>query len=118
MRPDTSGANGNITSQYRDGRPAGYQRRGDNSESGHGNTNVHASNAHSRSNCFELGKGASASHSSRGPQSNRTSVEKPLHSSCLKEIKCDLFEMPIDYALAHCVGSDFIMSSGVAVKFR
>ncbi|XP_034238375.1 uncharacterized protein LOC117643545 isoform X2 [Thrips palmi] len=36
----------------------------------------------------------------------------------VREVKGDLFDMPVEYALAHCVGSDFIMSSGVAVNFR
>ncbi|KAJ1528636.1 hypothetical protein ONE63_007031 [Megalurothrips usitatus] len=39
-------------------------------------------------------------------------------TNIVKEKNGDLFEMDSEYALAHCVGSDFIMSSGVAVKFR
>ncbi|KAK3912481.1 ADP-ribose glycohydrolase OARD1 [Frankliniella fusca] len=47
-----------------------------------------------------------------GPSENKSK------SDVVKEIKCDLFALPESYALAHCVGSDFIMSSGIAVKFR
>ncbi|KAJ1528670.1 hypothetical protein ONE63_007064 [Megalurothrips usitatus] len=36
----------------------------------------------------------------------------------VKELQGDIFDMPPEYSLAHCVGSDFIMSSGVAVPFR
>lgn len=39
-------------------------------------------------------------------------------SSVLTEFKSDLFQMSEEYSLAHCVGSDFIMSSGIAVLFR
>jgi hypothetical protein len=41
-----------------------------------------------------------------------------ISSDCIKEIKRDLFDMPSEYSLAHCVASDFLMSSGVAVEFR
>lgn len=34
------------------------------------------------------------------------------------EIKNDLFKISNNYALAHCVGNDFLMSAGIAVEFR
>lgn len=34
------------------------------------------------------------------------------------EQEVDLFEVPSDYALAHCVGNDFIMGAGIAVEFK
>lgn len=33
-------------------------------------------------------------------------------------VKGDLFSAPGDYALAHCVGADFWMSRGIAVRFK
>ncbi len=35
-----------------------------------------------------------------------------------KEIKIDLFTLPEDYYLAHCISSDAKMSAGIAVEFR
>ncbi|XP_026274740.1 uncharacterized protein LOC113203974 isoform X1 [Frankliniella occidentalis] len=43
---------------------------------------------------------------------------RSLETTVIKEIKSDLFKMSESHALAHCVGSDFIMSSGIAVEFR
>lgn len=34
-----------------------------------------------------------------------------------REIKMDLFSLPNDYALAHCVSADFAMGAGIAVQF-
>lgn len=34
------------------------------------------------------------------------------------EIKKDLFTLPEDYYLAHCISSDAKMSAGIAVEFR
>lgn len=39
-------------------------------------------------------------------------------SSFLTEIEDDLFTAPDDVSLVHCVGADFRMGSGIAVKFR
>lgn len=47
-------------------------------------------------------------------RSNRENVR----SSIIKEIEGDLFEASEDYSLAHCVGQDFRMGSGIAVEFR
>lgn len=41
-----------------------------------------------------------------------------VRSSVIKEMEGDLFEAPNDYSLAHCVGQDFRMGSGIAVEFR
>ncbi|PZD97273.1 hypothetical protein DNH61_02645 [Paenibacillus sambharensis] len=35
-----------------------------------------------------------------------------------KEIKKDLFKMPEEYALAHCISADAKMSAGIAVEFK
>jgi hypothetical protein len=35
-----------------------------------------------------------------------------------KEITSDLFEMPEEYSLAHCVAEDMNMGAGIAVRFR
>ena len=34
------------------------------------------------------------------------------------EENIDLFTVSNDYALAHCVGNDFLMSAGIAVEFK
>lgn len=34
------------------------------------------------------------------------------------DIEGDLFSAPKNVSLAHCVASDFLMSAGVAVKFK
>ncbi|XP_055842107.1 ADP-ribose glycohydrolase OARD1-like [Episyrphus balteatus] len=36
----------------------------------------------------------------------------------LSEVEGDLFSAPEEYSLAHCVGADFAMGAGIAVKFR
>ncbi|CAH1170078.1 unnamed protein product [Phaedon cochleariae] len=36
----------------------------------------------------------------------------------VEEIEKDLFEMPSDYSLGHCVAEDMRMGSGIAVKFK
>lgn len=36
----------------------------------------------------------------------------------LNEIKLDLFKVDKSYALAHCVGNDFIMGAGIATEFK
>lgn len=36
----------------------------------------------------------------------------------LSEVEGDLFSAPEDYSLAHCVGADFAMGAGIAVKFK
>lgn len=36
----------------------------------------------------------------------------------LSEVEGDLFSAPENYSLAHCVGADFAMGAGIAVKFR
>lgn len=35
----------------------------------------------------------------------------------IKEVKRDLFTMPIDYSLAHCISADFALGAGIAKKF-
>ena len=35
----------------------------------------------------------------------------------IKEEKRDLFTMPNDYALAHCISADFKLGAGIARKF-
>ena len=35
----------------------------------------------------------------------------------IKEEKRDLFTMPKDYALAHCISADFALGAGIAKKF-
>lgn len=35
----------------------------------------------------------------------------------IKEEKRDLFTMPSDYALAHCISADFKLGAGIARKF-
>lgn len=35
-----------------------------------------------------------------------------------QEIKKDLFSMPEDYCLAHCISADAKMGAGIAVQFR
>lgn len=41
-------------------------------------------------------------------------------SPCLKfsELECDLFSVPSDFSLAHCVSADMQMSRGIAVLFK
>ena len=34
------------------------------------------------------------------------------------EIKCDLFTMPEDYYLAHCISGDYALGAGIAKKFN
>lgn len=34
------------------------------------------------------------------------------------EVKKDLFTMPKEYALAHCIASDAVMGAGIAVEFN
>ena len=34
----------------------------------------------------------------------------------ITEIKQDLFTMPSDYALVHCIGADFKLGAGIAKK--
>lgn len=36
----------------------------------------------------------------------------------LKEIKKDLFDMPNDYVLAHCISADFALGAGIAKEFN
>ena len=36
----------------------------------------------------------------------------------LKEINGDLFDMPNDYALAHCISADFALGAGIAKEFN
>lgn len=36
----------------------------------------------------------------------------------LVELKGDLFNVPSEYALAHCVSSDFRMGAGIALEFK
>lgn len=36
----------------------------------------------------------------------------------LKEEKRDLFEVPVEYHLAHCISADFGMAAGIAVEFN
>ena len=36
----------------------------------------------------------------------------------IKKVKKDLFTMPDDYALAHCISADFALGAGIAKKFR
>ncbi|XP_055911511.1 ADP-ribose glycohydrolase OARD1-like isoform X2 [Eupeodes corollae] len=36
----------------------------------------------------------------------------------LSEVEGDLFSAPEEYSLAHCVGADFAMGAGIAVKFK
>lgn len=103
-------------------RPARNQSRGDPPKAGtsHGSTDVHANRAQNKSGYIEgPSQGTRTALPSSSLQKSKTSENKPQNcSNCVKEIKSDLFEMPCEYALAHCVGSDFLMSSGVAVKFR
>lgn len=35
----------------------------------------------------------------------------------IKEIKKDIFTMPNDYALAHCISADFALGAGIAKEF-
>ena len=35
----------------------------------------------------------------------------------IKEEKRDLFTMPEDYALAHCISADFALGAGIAKEF-
>lgn len=35
----------------------------------------------------------------------------------ITEIKQDLFTMPSDYALVHCISADFKLGAGIARKF-
>ena len=35
----------------------------------------------------------------------------------IKEVKKDLFTMPNDYALAHCISADFALGAGIAKEF-
>lgn len=35
----------------------------------------------------------------------------------IKEVKKDLFTMPDDYALAHCISADFALGAGIAKEF-
>lgn len=62
----------------------------------------------------------SSAHSEDPSVNTERIGEKPKsnYADVVKEIKKDLFTMSDEYSLAHCVGSDFIMSSGVAVNFR
>jgi len=41
-----------------------------------------------------------------------------LYYSVLQEINEDLFNLPYDYALAHCVAEDLKMGAGIAVNFK
>ena len=34
-----------------------------------------------------------------------------------REMKRDLFELPVNYSLAHCIATDAIMGAGIAVQF-
>ena len=36
----------------------------------------------------------------------------------IKEVKKDLFTMPNDYALAHCISADFTLGAGIAKEFN
>lgn len=36
----------------------------------------------------------------------------------IKEVKRDLFTMPTDYALAHCISADFALGAGIAKQFQ
>lgn len=36
----------------------------------------------------------------------------------IKEIEKDLFTMPKDYALAHCISADFALGAGIAKEFN
>lgn len=46
------------------------------------------------------------------------SYRESVRTSVIKEVEGDLFQAPDDYSLAHCVGQDFRMGSGIAVEFR
>ncbi|XP_064211328.1 uncharacterized protein LOC661444 isoform X2 [Tribolium castaneum] len=46
------------------------------------------------------------------------SHRSPIGCTKIKEIVSNLFEMPDDYSLAHCVAEDMNMGSGIAVQFR
>lgn len=35
----------------------------------------------------------------------------------LKEVKLDLFRVPSNFYLAHCISSDFVMGAGIAMEF-
>lgn len=35
-----------------------------------------------------------------------------------REIKQDLFTVPLDYALVHCISADFALGAGIAAKFQ
>lgn len=39
-------------------------------------------------------------------------------SSFLEEINEDLFELPNEFSLAHCVAEDLRMGAGIAVTFK
>lgn len=45
-------------------------------------------------------------------------VKKGINFEVVKEIEGDLFDQPADYSLAHCVGADLRMGSGIAVGFK
>lgn len=49
---------------------------------------------------------------------NRGDQNERPEKSCVKEIVGDLFTAPDDVSLAHCVGADLRMGSGIAVRFR
>lgn len=43
---------------------------------------------------------------------------KKASQSNITEKKMDLFDVEDSYALCHCVGADFAMGAGIAVKFK
>uniref|UniRef100_A0A1B6C5J9 Macro domain-containing protein n=1 Tax=Clastoptera arizonana TaxID=38151 RepID=A0A1B6C5J9_9HEMI len=50
--------------------------------------------------------------------SPNTMDQKTKTREVIRELSGDLFSVPAYYSLAHCVGSDFRMSSGIAVTFK
>ncbi|XP_044269461.1 uncharacterized protein LOC123014415 [Tribolium madens] len=64
-----------------------------------------------RSNSFGNSEFAEYNHEFR-------SHRGPIENLKTKEIVSNLFEMPDDYSLAHCVAEDMNMGSGIAVQFR
>ncbi|XP_026463133.1 uncharacterized protein LOC113365803 [Ctenocephalides felis] len=51
---------------------------------------------------------------------DRTLESESVHNPDFNysEISKDLFEVPEDYSLCHCVAEDFIMGAGIALQFR
>ncbi|XP_062534331.1 ADP-ribose glycohydrolase OARD1-like isoform X1 [Armigeres subalbatus] len=50
--------------------------------------------------------------------SSGTIYQASKMAGCVREIEGDLFAVPKDHSLAHCVAADLKMGGGIAVKFK